>query len=133
MSSENVQLVHRAYDAYQRGDIDAFVAVHDPDCEILPRIGRVEGRGAYRGHDGVRAYWRDMGDAFDEWQPLAMEVRDHGDALIVRISVSGRGRSGVGFVDQEFWQAIKMRDGLTVWWSTYPTEAEALEAVGLGG
>ena len=132
MASENVKSVYRAYDAYQRGDLEAFVAAHDPECEILPRIVRVEGGMPYRGHDGVRAYWRDMAEAFEDWQPVAAEVRDHGDILIVRIRQSGHGRSGVAFVDEEFWQAIKMRNGLTVWWSTYSTEAEALEAVGLG-
>ena len=132
MTLENVELVHRAFEAYQREDIDAFVAFHHPDCEFLPRIGRVEGR-PYRGHEGVRAYWRDMTDAFERWQPVAAEVRDHEDAVIVRTSVSGRGRdSRVSFVDEEYWQAAKMRDGLIVWWATYPTEAEALEAIGLG-
>jgi hypothetical protein len=45
-----------------------FVELHDAECEILPRIVAVEG-GSYRGHDGLRAYLRDMRAAFTDWVP----------------------------------------------------------------
>jgi ketosteroid isomerase-like protein len=57
MSRDNVDLVHRAYDAMGRQDLDAFLALHDPECVIAPRIVSVEGRNAYRGYDGLRAFW----------------------------------------------------------------------------
>jgi ketosteroid isomerase-like protein len=36
-TSENVELVYRAYDALRRQDLDTYVALHDPECEIVPR------------------------------------------------------------------------------------------------
>ena len=48
-----------------RKDLDPFVELHDPECEIRPRANDVEG-GPYHG-DGVRAYWRDMHAAFTDW------------------------------------------------------------------
>jgi ketosteroid isomerase-like protein len=132
MSLENMELVERAYDAYQRGDVDALVALHDPECEIHSIIGGVEGGVGYRGHEGVRRYWNDIVEAFEDWRPEAKEVQDHGDKLIVRIRVWGRGRdSGVSFDGDELWQALRTRNGLAFWWATYRTEAEALEALGL--
>jgi len=38
MSQENVELALRAYDAINRRDWDAFVALMDDDVEIVTRI-----------------------------------------------------------------------------------------------
>jgi ketosteroid isomerase-like protein len=131
MSRENVEMVERGYDAYQRGDLEAFAALHHPECEFAPLNARVEGGGPYRGRDGVRRYWDDLLSVFEDWQPVAQEIRDHGDLMIVRLRVTGRAReSGVMF-DETFWQAVKVRDGLVTWWETCRSEAEALEAAGL--
>jgi ketosteroid isomerase-like protein len=35
MSQENVKLVHRVVDAWNRGDVDAFLSRYDPDCEVV--------------------------------------------------------------------------------------------------
>jgi hypothetical protein len=34
-------------------------------------------------------------------------------------------------VEQRFFQAMRFRDGKALWWAFYPSQAEALEAVGL--
>jgi ketosteroid isomerase-like protein len=130
MSQENVEIVHRAYEALHREDLDAFVDMHDVECEILPRIGIVEG-GPYRGHDGLRAYLRDMRAAFTEWHVEVEETRDFGDTVIVRAHFRARGRDSGVALDLPLWQPIKFRGGRALWWAAYPSEAEALEAVGL--
>ena len=35
MSQENVEMVQRAFEAFDRGDIDALVALCDPDVELF--------------------------------------------------------------------------------------------------
>lgn len=128
MSKENGEILARAYAAFQRGDLEAFVALHDPECEVLPVQARVEGRDPYRGHEGVRAFWNDLRSILEDWQPVPQEIRDHGDLMLVRMRLTGRAaHSGVTF-DQTLWQAVEMRAGLLRWWGTYETEAEALEA-----
>jgi len=130
MSHENVKKVERAYDAFRRGDLEAFVALHHPDCEVMPMQAQVEGE-LYRGHDGVRAFWEHLRSVFEDWRPVAEEIRDHGELIIVRIRVTGRaGQSGVMF-DETMWQALRVRDGLVWWWGNYRTEVEALEVSGL--
>lgn len=133
MSRENVEIVRRAYDAFQQSDLEAFVALHHPQCELLPLQARVEGSGPYRGHDGVRAYWDDLRSVFENWQPVPEEIGDHGDSIIIRMHLTGQAReSGVTF-DETLWQAAELRDGLMWWWGTYSSEAEALEASTLRG
>ena len=74
MSQENVDLVHRAYAAIHRRDLDAYVALHDSACQISPRIVSIEGGAPYRGHEGVRAFWTDVQTSFTDWLPELGEV-----------------------------------------------------------
>ena len=46
MSQENVERLYRAYDAFNRRDLDASLALIDPEVELTPRIMELEG-GSY--------------------------------------------------------------------------------------
>ena len=49
MSQEHVELARQAYDALNRRDLGAFLALMDADVEALPRVVAIEG--GYHGHD----------------------------------------------------------------------------------
>jgi ketosteroid isomerase-like protein len=38
MSQENVELTYRAFDAFNRRDFDAFLALMDDDVEVFSRL-----------------------------------------------------------------------------------------------
>ncbi len=59
MSQENVELLHRAYDALNERNLDAFLAPMDADVELIPFERALEGGGSYRGHSGFRSWWND--------------------------------------------------------------------------
>jgi hypothetical protein len=59
MSQENVELQHRVIDDFNRRELDAYLALIDPDVEFTPYEVSVQGGDPYRGHDGVRNWWRD--------------------------------------------------------------------------
>ena len=56
MSQENVEMMRRAYEAYNRGDIDGGLSDFAPDCRytaagtIPDRTGVFHGREGYRSH-----------------------------------------------------------------------------------
>ena len=52
MSQENVELVYRAYDAFNRRDWDHFLALAHEEVNVESRLVALEGE--YRGHDGLR-------------------------------------------------------------------------------
>ena len=56
MSEENVEIAQRAYDAWVRDDLDAFLAELDPEVVWHTAIeGTAEGEDmVYRGHGGAR-------------------------------------------------------------------------------
>jgi ketosteroid isomerase-like protein len=129
MSEENVQIVKRGYEALQANDIEAFLNYVDPEVEWRSLIMEVEG--VFHGRDGVREWWDGIRSVFPDWNPSIVGVRDLGDWVVVHARGIGSGAtSGVG-LDNHFWQALKVRNGLVVRYGAFRTEAEALEAAGL--
>ena len=131
MSQENVKLMYRAVDAFNGRDLDAHLALMDDDVEVIPRVGAMEGESSYRGHDGVRRWWNDVLDVFPDWKVEVVEVRDLGDLTLATIRLSGHGAGSAAPTDQATWQVGRWRRAKCVWWRTFQTRAEALEAVGL--
>jgi len=127
MSQENLEVTRRAYAALQRDDIDAFLAYVHPDAEWHSLVLEMEG--TFHGHDGVREWWSSLRAVFPDWAPSLVETRDLGEHVLAHASATASAReSGVG-IDENFWQAVELRDGLVVWYAAFRTEAEALEAV----
>jgi ketosteroid isomerase-like protein len=129
MSRENVELAHRAVDAFNRRDLDAFLALLDPDAEFTPYVVAMEG--SYQGHDGIRRWWRELFDVFPDWRVEA-DVRDLGDVTLATLRVRGHGGESGTPVTQTIWQMAEWGlDGKIVRVSHHANEADALEAVGL--
>jgi ketosteroid isomerase-like protein len=127
MSQENVELLEAAYAAITRDDLDAFLALAHPEIEFRSLIAEAEGQ-TFHGHEGVREWWASV------IRPLAIrpgmeQIEGFRDRGISRLRLAGS-VAGVE-VPQTMWMAWRVRDGLLVWWGTFRTEAEALEAVGL--
>jgi ketosteroid isomerase-like protein len=131
MSHENVELVHRVYDAFNRRDLDDFLAFADPDVELTTRFMEMEGDPFYRGHDGVREWWRTLLAVFPDFSAEVLEVRDFGDSVVIALRVRGHGVDSGAPVDEVVWQASKVRNGKVTWARNFGREAEALEAAGL--
>jgi ketosteroid isomerase-like protein len=134
MSQENVEIARRAYDAWNRDDLDAFLAELDPEVVWHTAIeGTAEGDDmVYRGHAGARQIWKDYrGEVFSRIESWETELLDLGDSVLRfgRLRVTGR-TSGVE-MESEFAQHVVMRDGLIVSSRDYLGHAEALEAAGL--
>ena len=127
MSQGNVEVMEAAYAAIGRGDLDAFLALSHPEIEFHSLIAEAEGR-AFRGHDGVRDWWDSVIESLGI-RPGAETIEAFRDRGITRLGLAGN-VAGVE-VPQTMWMGWRLRDGLVIWWATYRTEAEALEAVGL--
>ena len=76
MSEENVDLVRRLLDMFARRDHEGVFEFYDPEIEwdattareSIPDLADV-----YRGHDGVRLYWRRWLSA---WRDVEFEIQD---------------------------------------------------------
>jgi ketosteroid isomerase-like protein len=133
MSQEDVELTRRVFDALRRRDLDEFVALHDPSCEIQPLLAAVAGD--YHGHDGVREWLDDLFGAFPDFSIRLDEVRELGDRTLGAARISAHGAHGMDsaapMIEQVSWILAEWRDERVVWWCTCRSEAEALEAARL--
>jgi ketosteroid isomerase-like protein len=130
----NVEALHQAVDAFNRRDLDAFLALCDPGVEFISYWMQVEGGGPYRGHDGVREWWEGLLAVYPDFRGEIEEVRDRGDRTIARMRVHGRGVESdvpIDLSDQAMWQVAGYRHGKVIWWRFVGSEAGALEAAGL--
>jgi ketosteroid isomerase-like protein len=131
MSQENVEQYRRLAEAFEKRDLEAFLAFFAPDADFAPRSAAVHGGSPFRGHDGIRSWWDSMFSVFSEYAAEIDEVRDLGDVTFGRARLLGRGMGSGVAVEQAQWHVAEWRDGVVVHWRTFPSEAEALEAAGL--
>ncbi len=136
MSEENVEIVRRIFDAVARRDTEGVLALYDPEIEFHASPGtfmdRIGPQRVYRGHDGLRAFNRELQEAFETIETPCDELIDAGDRVVSKSRYWARGRgSGVeinGPVQFGVWTIHEGRIVRTVW---FATRAEALEAAGL--
>jgi ketosteroid isomerase-like protein len=131
MSQENVELAYRAADAFNRRDLDAFLALCDPDVEHYSRLMELEGGGPFRGHAGIRSLWEGLLAISPNFSMEVEEVRDGGDVTISRVRQRGRGGESDAPMEQTQWIVARWRNGKATWSRIVLSEAEALEAAGL--
>ena len=95
VADDLVERVHDVAAAIVAQDGDRLVALSDPDVQLRSFFALAEG-GEYRGHDGLREYVRDLGDAWEKIEPEIEDTIRTGDVVIAvgRLHYRGRG-SGV--------------------------------------
>jgi uncharacterized protein len=131
MSEENVELHRRASVAYNAHDLEAVIGYFDPSIEFHSAFAALAG-GVYRGHDGVREYFRDLGDAWGE--EIRGEVEaffDLGEDTLAFYVLHGRGRQSGAEVAMPLAQVARWRDGLVVYFKVYAHREDALSDLGV--
>jgi ketosteroid isomerase-like protein len=133
MSQENVEIVRRMADAYNRRDVEAMLDELQPEIEWRPWLQVQLGGGAtvYRGHQGVREGIRDGEDAFSEVQAELSEVRDLGQRVVAIGHLRGRGKGSGAMTESTLAWIVEFKSGKVIRVREYLDPKEALEAAGL--
>ena len=133
MSQENVEAFKRATDAANRRDIEAMLEDLDPDVEWHPAIAALLGGKAtmYRGHEGVREWFRDQEEAFAEVRIDYSEIRDVGERVVGIGRLRTRGKSSGAETESPVAWVIELKNGKAIHARAYLEPREALEAAGL--
>jgi uncharacterized protein len=132
MSERNVEIVMRSFDAIADGNLDALLSLYDPAIQFLPLTGTRVETGGYRGHQGVRDYFAEVGEVWEEMRPHADQVQTVGDNVVVVGGCAVRGRGSGAVTDSPLAWVIAVRDGRITSHRGFRTTDEALEAAGLG-
>jgi ketosteroid isomerase-like protein len=134
LSSPNVEIVRRAYEAFNHEGQKAMLAYLHADIEWDESELPARRPGIYHGHEGVirvmaenAALWEDIKIAIDD-------IREgDGGQVVVFIRATGRGRHTGVDVELASAQVWSLREGKTARVRLYLDRQEALEAVGIAG
>jgi ketosteroid isomerase-like protein len=130
MSQENVEVAKAAFEAYNRGDLDAWVADADPDIEwhVLPEA---TDPGPHRGRQVILERGKLWQQMFGGLRVEVLEYIDAGDYVIAPVRMRGRAPGSDAEVALDEVYVSKFRNGKIVELREYRTKADALEAAGL--
>jgi ketosteroid isomerase-like protein len=131
MSQENVEVVRRAFAAWNAGDMDAFRELHDPDV-ILQTVQEWPEPGPHVGREAVMRFIEQLRDA---WEADTLEPTSDFNHAADRVAVRFIWR-GVGHGPQssmEFTGVFTVRNGRIHGIEFFWSHADALEAAGLSG
>jgi ketosteroid isomerase-like protein len=133
MSRENVEVVRRAIEAWQRDDLDAWLSLYHPAIEWHNAERLVEGAGSpYRGIDGIRQLWTVWRTEAEDFQVEFQELRDLGDDRVLQLGhIRWRGAASGILVESPLGQITTVCNGKILRSMDYLSHEEALEAVGL--
>jgi ketosteroid isomerase-like protein len=134
MSQENVELVRRGFEAFNRGGRDSRASEEMLATDVVWEVGIGVGDfdGVYRGRAGVRRFWRTFLDHFEDLRIDVEQLVDCGERVFCVTHAVGRGRhSGATVAGGTVFPVFTVRDGLVVRYQLFADRDRALEAAGL--
>ena len=134
MSQENVEIVRRSTDAYNRRNVDGMLENWAKDAVLDWSNARSFDAGVYRGHAEIRAF---MEEFFASWDDVRIELvygpAEVEDGLVIAENVTYlRGRDGIEVQARSAW-LITVREGKQTSLTLFQSKQDALEAAGPRG
>jgi ketosteroid isomerase-like protein len=131
ISDRNVEVMRAGYKAFKKEGVEAILPLLDPEIEWIA-LTPPPMNGTYRGHDGVREFFRKLGEFFEDERADADEFIPVGDdQVLVFLRLWARGTIS----------RVEGQVPLAMLWKVGPTSAvqvkvfydrgEALTAAGL--
>lgn len=128
MSEDCEVAIERLFNAFNRRDADAIVALCSPEMEFLAVTGETVGRhDPYRGSSGLREYLTDVARVWEELliTPSTVEVRGEWVLVCGRVYVRSREH---GIRDMPAAWIWHLRDGRFVRGEVFADPAQAIES-----
>ena len=129
MSRENVEVIDRLVEAWNRRDVDACIQYFDAEAEVVfpPEVPEP---GPFVGHEEIRQWMEGFLVAWEEHQVSVEEFLEEGESVVAVLHLQGRGRDSGLETDETDSHVFTFRASKIVSWRNYPAREEALEAVG---
>jgi ketosteroid isomerase-like protein len=110
----NTDLLRAGYDAWNRGDLDAWLELLDPDIVIRTSGAFPDFAPEYRGLERAGKFWRQMLEPWEEFRIEVEQIEEEGDIVAAGIRFVARGRDSGVDVELRFGSGIRVRDGVAV-------------------
>ena len=128
MSQENVEIVRRAFAAFEQGDLGGML---DLMADGLVTYRAAPDGATYHGKEGFLEAATDWSEGFSEWSIVAERFIEAGDSVVAQVRQFARSQSSGASVEEEFWWVFEVRGTTISKVSFYIRQADALEALGL--
>ena len=132
MSQQNVEIVRKLYEAFDRGDVKGARDLLHPEAE-LHQPPEIVDSDSYYGRD---EFIRGLVVFLQEWEQVRFEpqeIAEAGDGVIMAVRVSGTGKASGIETSAEFFHAWTVLGGKPHRCIVRSTRSDALEAAGLEG
>jgi ketosteroid isomerase-like protein len=121
-------VVKAVFAAFGERDFERVLDLVDPDFEFTTVTSDYAGRTEpYRGHDGMREYFRDVAEVWDDLRLSPRAFREIGDSILVLGRVSAR--SPARIVEGSTGWVFRVNDGRVIYGRVYPSAGDAERAV----
>jgi ketosteroid isomerase-like protein len=130
MSQENVEIVRRSIEAWNRRDMGAFLAFYHRDAELDWSRSRAPFKGVYRGRDEQEDFWGVFWSTFADVRIEAHDFIKVSDEVVVPNTAHMQGRDGIEVIARNA-LAFRVENGQITRMRLFQTRADALEAAGL--
>jgi ketosteroid isomerase-like protein len=130
MSQENVEVVTRLVEAWNRADVEAILALFHPECEIVfpPEVPEP---GPFRGHAELRGWVEGFLAAWESHRAEVVELTVEDEVVLAMLHLTGRGSQSGIEMDETDAHLFTFRGGKVISWRNFSQRSEALEAAGL--
>jgi ketosteroid isomerase-like protein len=97
MTGESVEVVQRAIAALNERDVDAYLALCDPEVELVTPVAAIEG--ASVGEEGIRQFFSGLEDAASDFRIDVEQLKALGaDRVFALLRVNFTSRGGISLV-----------------------------------
>ena len=128
MSEENVEIVRKAVEYWNRGDLDAFMDTTDEHTVIRAAEGWPEP--VFYGQEAVRSFYEGFAETVGR-DGVIEDLIDAGPVVVTRIRAHMTGEQSGIETDMRFSQVITFRRGKVILVEFFCDHEDALEAAGL--
>jgi ketosteroid isomerase-like protein len=130
MSEENVEIVRKAIEAWNRRDVAAARALWRSDAEVDWSRSLGPLKGVYRGRGESQSFQDEFWSTFEEVELEPHGFTDAGSDVVVPNTAHLRGREGVEVIARSTF-VFTVENGQITRLRMFQERAEALEAAGL--
>jgi len=131
VAQDNIAVMRAGFEALNSGEEARILAFAHPDFEAVVPPELSTEPDTYRGHDGIRRYFKLFDDAMEGVRFEAERLWEAGDSVVAVVRLTARGKTTGIRVEQRIAQVWTIRDGRAIRAQTFPELSEALAEAGL--
>jgi ketosteroid isomerase-like protein len=130
MSQENVEIVRRAIEVFNRDGPEAVTAFFDPEVEWHD-LPEQPDAGVHHGRAGFLEAVEQFSGGFEDYRVVVDEIFAHDDQVVTNHRSAARGGASGATFEQRGAGVWTLRNGFIARVEWFGTQREALKAVGL--